>query len=208
MTPAVTAAHEFLRHRVAPGGCALDATAGQGHDTVFLARLLGAAGVVHACDLQPSALAATRRRWEALDAPKATLHLHECRHESVSEQLDAAGTPRLHAVMFNLGYLPGSDHRLTTTTASTMAALQSLLPRLAPRGVLTVVAYPRHPGGQEELEAVRDWAAALSPATHEAHHFQPINLGPRRAQLIAIEALGPRSAPLSADRSPATTPQN
>lgn len=192
MTPAVTAAHEFLRRRVAPGGCALDATAGQGHDTAFLACLLGTAGVVHACDIQPPALDATRRRWEALDVPKATLHLHACRHENVRTALTAAGVARLNALMFNLGYLPGGDHRLTTRTSTTLAALQSLLPLLAPRGVLTIVAYPRHPGGQEELDAVKTWAAQLSPATHEAHHFQPINLGPRRAQLIAIEALGPR----------------
>jgi ubiquinone/menaquinone biosynthesis C-methylase UbiE len=101
MTPAVTAAHEFLRQRVAVGGCALDATAGQGHDTAFLARLLGEAGAVHACDIQPSALDATRRRWETLAVPKASLHLHLCGHEKVRTVLETAGVTRLNALTFS-----------------------------------------------------------------------------------------------------------
>jgi predicted methyltransferase len=188
MTAAVTAAHEYMRPRVRAGGIGVDATAGRGHDTVFLARLLGPEGVVHACDVQPAALAATQQRWLTLAAPKAELHLHACGHESMKQSLADQGVTQLQAVIFNLGYLPGTDHAITTSTATTLTALQDLLTLLTPGGILTVVAYPGHPGGREELDAILTWARQLPPAIGLARHLQWLNLGPDRAEMIAIEA--------------------
>jgi len=188
MTAALTATHDFLSQRLRPGGIALDATAGQGHDTVFLARGLGAGGVVHACDVQPAALAATHRRWEQATGAKAALHLHLVGHEAVRTSLEEAGVTRLDAIMFNLGYLPGGGREVTTRTATTMAALRALLPLLAPGGVLTVVGYPGHPGGLEELAEVLVWAAGLPPATYLARHLRLLNIGPLRPELVALES--------------------
>jgi len=188
MSAATTAAHDYLRRRLRPGGVTLDATAGQGHDTAFLARWLGPAGIVHACDIQPPALEATRRRWLALPEPKAALHLHPVGHQSVHTALAALGVTQLNAIMFNLGYLPGGDHPLTTTPATTLAALHHLLPLLAPGGALTLVVYPGHPGGRAELQAVLDWASQLPPEVALARHLRLLNLGPDRAELIALEA--------------------
>ncbi len=191
MTPAVRTAHDFLLQHVAAGGCALDATAGRGHDTLFLARLLGPEGQVHACDVQAEALDTTRRRWEDESGPKANLHLHHIGHESVRPALLAAGVPRLCAVVFNLGYLPGGDRSLTTRPESTLAALRSLLPMLGERGVLTVAAYPGHPGGMEEFEAVVEWARGLSADAGEAALWQPLNQGaPSGPRLITVRAAG------------------
>jgi predicted methyltransferase len=189
MTPAVIAAHEFLRLRVAPGGHALDATAGQGQDADFLARLLGPEGTVHACDIQPAALQATRHRWMGIDEPKADLHLHLLGHEVVHDALRAAGVTQLQAIMFNLGYFPNGGRKLVTQATTTLAALRALLPMLAPGGALTVVAYPRHAGGREEMAAVIDWASHLPALACRAHHLQPLNLGPLRPQLIAVEII-------------------
>lgn len=195
VTPAVLEAHEFIRRRVGSGGAAFDATAGRGQDTVFLARLLGPEGQVHACDVQAAALEATLRRWEAERGPKARLHLHWAGHQEMAPILRTAGILPLQAVMFNLGYLPAGDRTLITRPTTTVAALESLVPLLAPGGVLTVVGYPGHAGGAEELEAVADWASRLPRARARACRWQSINAAGRGPQLIAVEIVSAPGSP-------------
>ncbi len=47
------------RQALQPGDHCIDATAGRGHDTIALARLVGTTGTVTAFDIQPEALAST-----------------------------------------------------------------------------------------------------------------------------------------------------
>lgn len=77
---------------------------------------------------------------------------------------------RLGAVMFNLGYLPaaGADPALITLPDSTIPALEAAVRLLRPRGILTAVLYPGHPGGETEAAAVEAWAASLSAADGQA----------------------------------------
>jgi hypothetical protein len=60
------------------------------------------------------------------------------------------------AIMFNLGYLPNGDHAITTRLDSTIPAIEAAYQLLRPAGIMTIIAYPGHPGGREELRAVRD----------------------------------------------------
>jgi len=195
MSLAVAAAHDFLRSRLRPGGCALDATAGRGRDTLFLARLVGPGGVVHACDVQSDALEETRRRWDEITGAKAALVLHHCGHERVAASLAAAGTTALDAIVFNLGYLPGGDPSLTTRPATTVAALASLVPLLNPGSAFTIVMYRRHPGAQEELDSVLSWAATLPFENAHVRYVQPLNHGPLRPHLVAGEIVRPLPPP-------------
>lgn len=187
MSFAVLASHEFLKARLKPGGCALDATAGRGRDTEFLAIHLGAGGLVHACDIQPEAMEATRRRWESLPHPKADLHCHLCGHEAITDRLARTHRPALDAIIFNLGYLPGSDHSLVTQPETTLIALNQLLPQLTPAGVIAIVLYPRHPGGREEATQVLAWARSLPASQYHSRHLLSLNLGPDRPEFIAVE---------------------
>ncbi len=84
-----------------------------------------------------------------------TLLLHD--HARIDELLPAGDRGRIAAVMFNLGYLPGSDHQLVTQSSSTLRALTIAWDWLRPGGILSVIAYPGHPGGLEETLAVCDW---------------------------------------------------
>lgn len=65
------------------------------------------------------------------------------------------------AILFNLGYLPGGDQAVITTSGETLAALDTAAGLLRPGGILSVVCYPGHPGGDAESEAVIAWAGGL-----------------------------------------------
>jgi len=166
MLRATEFAHQLVRERVSPGATVMDATLGNGHDTVFLAKLVGASGIVHGFDIQPAAIASTRRTVAAAGLPLANVRLHGAGHECMMEILGPGAAGSISAVMFNLGYLPGGDKSLPTRPATTLKALHQAEVLLARGGILTVVVYPGHPGGEEEAAAVREFFAALSPDWH------------------------------------------
>ncbi|NHZ47387.1 tRNA (mnm(5)s(2)U34)-methyltransferase [Nitratidesulfovibrio liaohensis] len=139
----------------APWPLAVDGTAGNGHDTLFLARLVGARGLVHAFDVQPRALARTAERLAAVGLEERVA-LHGRGHEELAAALASRGTwpPRITAAMFNLGFLPGSDRSVTTRPATTLTALEALLPLMVPGGVVSLHVYAGHPGGGDEAAAL------------------------------------------------------
>lgn len=144
-------AHEQLRTVLKPGDICIDATAGNGHDTLFLAKIVGPTGHVFAFDIQNVAIEATRRI-----APE---HVTLIRSSHAEMQ---ASTPRQHhgniaAIMFNLGYLPGSIKTIVTNPETTIPALAAAVELLKPNGMLTVMAYRGHDGGEAELECVRNF---------------------------------------------------
>lgn len=148
-------AQDALRRVIRPGDIVIDATAGNGHDTRFLAEQVGSTGRVYAFDVQRDALEQTERRLPAELRAAVTLLQHD--HARLADVLPVAEHGRMAAVMFNLGYLPGGDHRVITQTASTLAALEAARDWLRPGGMLSVIAYPGHAGGAEETRAVSDW---------------------------------------------------
>lgn len=146
----------MLRDVIRTGDLAIDATAGNGHDTVFLADCVGAGGRVMAFDVQAAALVATRARVTAAGLLDRVGFFHES--HAVMDARAAAGS--VAVVMFNLGYLPGQDHRVITGPSSTLAGLNCAAGLLKPGGVLSVVCYPGHAGGEVEAAAVESWFAA------------------------------------------------
>jgi predicted methyltransferase len=143
-------AHATVRSVLAPGEVAIDATAGNGRDTRFLLECVGERGRVFAFDVQPESLARSARA--LVGASNVALFTRD--HAEMRDAIPSEFHGRVGAVMFNLGYLPGGDHTFTTQPASTLKAIAAALELLRPGGVLTVLAYTRHPGGEEEAEAV------------------------------------------------------
>lgn len=143
------------------GDLAIDATAGNGHDTLFLAQQVGTTGRVIAFDIQEEAIQFTRTRVAAAGLLDRVV-LIRTSHAMLAQQVEP-GT--VAAVMFNLGYLPGGDVSLITHREETLAALVQALVALRPTGLLSIVCYPGHPGGDEESAAVLDWAAGLDAAS-------------------------------------------
>lgn len=169
----MTCAHGWISSAVLPGDTVVDATAGNGHDTVFLARLAGPAGHVHAFDVQEEAIRSTRERMEEAGLLTPNVHLHLSSHDRLAELVSGP----VKAIVFNLGYLPGGDKKTVTRTDSTLAALEQAAALIAPNGLLSVMCYPGHEGGAAEAEAVE---ALLSRLPHHAWRtgkYQLLNTG-------------------------------
>ncbi len=142
--------HLLLRDVISEGDLVIDATAGNGHDTVFLSGRVGPTGKVIAVDIQQLAIDSTRRRLEENDfLERASLHCVS--HTSLA---DLTGEATASVILFNLGYLPGADHNTITRTAATLEALRASCSILRAGGALAVICYPGHPGGDEEAAAV------------------------------------------------------
>lgn len=140
----------ILAGAIREGDLVIDATAGNGHDTAFLAERVGAMGKVVAFDVQQDAIVSARSKITAMGFAER-VEFHQLSHARIGEYV-APGTAS--AAMFNLGYLPGGDHSLATTAGETLAALDAAALSLRPGGVLSVVCYPGHDGGAGEAEEV------------------------------------------------------
>ena len=146
-------AHNIVAQYLHSGDLAIDATAGNGHDSCFLAQQVGGSGKIFAFDIQQQALDTTAHTLAARGLSKPVRLIHRG-HEHLTEELPADCRGKVRAVMFNLGYLPGGDKRLTTTDITTLAALEQARTLLSTDGVITVLAYRGHPGGEQETRAV------------------------------------------------------
>lgn len=142
--------HLLLRREISQGDLVIDATAGNGHDTCFLAELVGAEGHVIAFDIQASAIEATRQKLQNQNLLDQ-VSLHQISH---TELLTFASPQSVKAVVFNLGYLPGANRKLATDAAETIPALSAAVEVLKPGGILAVTCYPGHPQGASEATAV------------------------------------------------------
>jgi len=181
-------AHEIVRSVLQPGEPAVDGTAGNGHDTLFLSQLTGPCGKVWAFDIQQSALTSTQRRLDQHGCCNTCLILGD--HAEMESLLPATVPGSVGAIMFNLGYLPHHDHALTTRKESTLLAVQAAVRCLRKNGVLTVVAYRGHPGGAEEAMTVDQWMAGYAVRTGGPFRFPEAN-PTRGPQLLAIKKSAP-----------------
>ncbi len=160
-------AHLLVERCLSPGGRAIDATVGNGHDTLFLARRVGPEGRVDGFDLQIDAIERTRAK--TMHLPQ--VHLHHAGHERMDEWVRGP----VVSVMFNLGYLPSGDHSIVTRPASTLPALDSAISLLGEGGILTVVVYPAHEGGSEEADEVDGWFGDLPRDRFRVIHHGPLD---------------------------------
>ena len=156
-------AREMIEGAMFEGARAVDATMGNGHDTQWLCELAGGTGKVYAFDVQVEAVERTRERLRhaGLEERAELFCLgHECMAEVVHEQVDA--------IVFNLGWLPGAEHGVTTQTSTTLMAVHAALELLKEDGLMTVCIYPGHEEGTRELHALMEWAASLDDRRYDA----------------------------------------
>lgn len=170
---------------------AVDGTAGNGHDTLFLAEAVGPGGRVWAFDVQAAALAAARQRLRQADGGtlEDRVTFVPQGHETLAVTLPASARGAVRGAMFNLGFLPGSDKAVKTTAKGTVHALTDLMDYMAPGGVVSVHCYTGHAGGREEALAVESFCAALPWSAWRAARHELVNKLRNRELLFLLEKL-------------------
>ena len=137
---------------------------------------------MYAFDVQESALAATRSRLQQAGLlPRVTLIADS--HVNMQHHI----APGLQAAVFNLGYLPGNNKTVTTHASSTLAALEQMLDLLRPGGIVVLVVYCAHPGGNEESNAVLNWVQALDARQAVAVRYNLVNQDGSPPYVLALE---------------------
>lgn len=171
-----------LEQVIQPGDWVIDATLGNGHDTCFLAELVGEHGRVIGFDIQPEAVVRTRTALEGAGLlPRCELHA------AGHERMAAFVREPVRAVCFNLGWLPGGDKSVTTHWETTKTALEAALALLLPGGICTVCAYPGHAAGDEERHELVTWLSALRPQAYNVLHHRFLNAGPGAPECFIIQ---------------------
>lgn len=156
----VTVARRIMAKHLEPDDIAIDATMGNGYDTLLLASCVGSRGAVLSFDIQDEALENTEQLLTQF-GQREQVQLIKLGHEQMSDVIPEELKQTVSVISFNLGYLPGSDKKTVTHAPTTMIAMTKALNYLRPGGVMVVVGYPGHDGGREELDAVRAFSQKL-----------------------------------------------
>ncbi|MBO9130905.1 class I SAM-dependent methyltransferase [Bacillus sp. 165] len=179
-------ARTLLQTAVQPGTYAVDATAGNGHDTCFLAELVGDTGKVFAFDIQEQAIQATAVRLKENHLADRA-QLFKTGHENLLTCLPEDAVGNVTGAVFNLGYLPGGDKDIVTKPNSTIEAIEQLLEIMAIEGIIVLVIYHGHPEGQIERDEVLHYVSTLDQKKAHILRYQFINQANNPPFIVAIE---------------------
>ena len=172
-------AHDFLAQVITQEDIVVDATMGNGHDTLFLAKL---AKQVYAFDIQEQALEKTSQRLQEAGLTNAELILQG--HETVDQFVG-----EVKAAIFNLGYLPSADKSIITQPQTTLDALDKLCHMLVKGGRIAIMIYYGHEGGDIEKDAVMDFVSQLPQQEYTATIYRTLNQINNPPFLVMIEKL-------------------
>lgn len=181
---ALAQSHEYAKKVVKEGDTVIDATCGNGHDTLFLAGLVGDTGKVYAFDIQKDALCQTRKRLLDNGAIKRCILIpdgHENMHRYVKEPVKL--------VMFNLGYRPGGDHSICTHGETTLKAVRTALDLLVVHGLIILVIYHGGDSGFDERDYLLKKIPGLDPKRAVVMMTDFINLPNNPPILVCIEKI-------------------
>lgn len=117
---------------------AIDATLGNGHDSFFLA--CNYQNVI-SFDIQDLAI----RRSMKLLRSLSNITIHQDSFVNIKEYVSAP----IDCLMYNLGFLPGSDHKIKTSAEDVVQSLIDTLPLLADDGICVITVYTKHDNGLE-----------------------------------------------------------
>jgi len=148
-------AHQIIRDHAEkyPIQLAIDATCGNGHDTLFLSQI---SQWVFGFDVQEEAIANTTALLEKNNA-QSNVELFHTGHENIQTVLsDTKTTESIDVAIFNLGYLPkGNNPEITTHAESSTQAISKSLSHLKPNGIISLLCYRGHDGGAEEFMRIK-----------------------------------------------------
>ncbi|WP_303861889.1 class I SAM-dependent methyltransferase [Alkalibaculum bacchi] len=163
-------AQDYASTAITKGDKVIDATAGNGADTVFLAEKVGQTGQVYAFDIQEDAIKNTKAK--VLEkAYESRVQLIQDSHANIDQYVQGP----ISCAMFNLGYLPKGDPAIITKGASSIKALKKSLELLKVNGIITICVYTSHEGGVEEASIVEAYLKVLDKYRYKVLKYSCLN---------------------------------
>jgi SAM-dependent methyltransferase len=146
------------------GDTVIDATCGNGQDTLKLCQLALSIdkGKVYAIDIQEQAIKSTSHYLESHLAPawRERVMFQQGCHSRFPSEISPCS---VKLIVYNLGYLPGGNKAKTTEGFTTLQSLNQAQMLLQPGGLISITCYSGHPAGAKEQEEILAYAAHLSP---------------------------------------------
>ncbi|PCI92417.1 rRNA methyltransferase [Candidatus Aerophobetes bacterium] len=177
-------AHMFWKKHVTKDAIIVDATCGNGHDSLYLASECLHLGHLFCIDLQKEAIASTEERLASLTPSKrAKITLIEGSHVSF-ETLDC----NCDLFVYNLGYLPGETKHITTMVTTTLKSVKNALKRLNKGGLISITCYPGHEEGKKEESALLSFFSGLCPSEYMLVHNKFMNRNSSPSLLLVYKS--------------------
>lgn len=183
--PVLQFAHHLLEESVEKGDFVVDATCGNGHDSIFLSDLIGEKGRVLSFDIQKQAIQTTKQKLIQDERTNVTL-IHDS-HENLYDYLSIQKGVEVGGAIFNLGYLPRSDKTIVTEGKSTLKAIQILLDYLKKDRLIVLVVYHGHEGGKDEKEMLLKYMLHLDQKKYNVLRYGFINQKNNPPFILAIQ---------------------
>jgi len=163
--------HKIIQEHIKPGDLCIDATAGRGNDTLFLARLTGETGRVIAFDIQQEAVDSTKK----LLAENGMSDRTEVLLKSHSEMDEVCEEGTVSCITFNFGWLPKGDHNIFTNVSTSIPAIEKGLKLLKSGGIMTLIIYYGRETGFEERDALLEYLPTIDSSRYTVIEMPFVN---------------------------------
>ena len=186
MLKALHYSKELLRALVAqfPNGTFIDATLGKGNDLISVLTHPNFTGTVLGFDIQAEAIKATQEQINAQLFSGDYRLIHDS-HSNLMNYIDHEKL--LNGAIFNLGYLPGGDHSITTKANTTLLAIEEISQRLVRKGQIIIGVYSGHPSGQFEKDALFQTLSEYAQEEFQVLQYEFINQKNNPPMVIVVE---------------------
>jgi hypothetical protein len=168
-------AHRYWKDIIQLGDSIIDATCGNGQDTLILAKnaLSENSGALFAFDIQEKAIANTQQllKQNLSEACYKRIQFFQSCHSQFPDEIP----PTIKLVVYNLGYLPGGNKSLTTQVETTLKSIMAAQNLILKNGAISITCYPGHTEGKLEEAAILNYLSSLNPKDWRCCYHQWIN---------------------------------
>lgn len=169
-------AHHYWNEIVVAGDTVIDATCGNGHDSLILAKraLQENRGKLLCCDIQEIAIENTSK---LLSEQLSTEQIRNVQffHGSHIEFPETLKSNSVKLIVYNLGYLPGGDKTKTTMSEVTLQSIQKGMDLIISGGMISMTCYPGHAEGLREESLILELAVQADPKLWSCCHHRWLN---------------------------------